>query len=201
MDPITADEVRPRAERGPAHPLQEPRLAADDERDRERRERVGGHPVPEQADQEVGGRVHPLDRLVPVHRADEDEQQDREEEAEECRLAVPPEEELLHAELVQVEPHSTASSLRQLEVDVLEAPAVHLEPFQLDALRQRLRRQLVQDPRRLLGGDDDLACRCGGSGSPQRRARREAPAGEPVPTISPPRRMATRSASCCASSM
>ena len=34
---------------------------------------------------------------------------------------------------------------------------MHLEALQLDALGEGLGRQLVQDARRLLGGDDDLA--------------------------------------------
>src|SRR4029453_611658 len=45
----------------------------------------------------------------------------------------------------------------QLEIDVLEAPAVYLEPLQLDPLGERLLGELVEDAGRLLGCDDDLA--------------------------------------------
>ena len=102
-------EVEPGAERRAAHALQQAGLAAHDERDRERGEGVRGDAVAEEADQEEGRGVHALDRLVAVDRPDEDEQEDREEKAEEGGLPVPPEEQLLHAELVEEEPHSPSS--------------------------------------------------------------------------------------------
>ena len=82
----------------------------------------------------------------------------------------------------------------QLEVDVLERAAAHLEPLELLAARRAPRGQLVQDAGRLVVLEDDLARRRGGSGS--RRARRPARSsrGEPVATMRPSRRIASRSA-------
>ena len=110
---------------------------------------------------------------VAVDRAEQDEDEDREEEGEERELAAAPVE---RAARRGAGAGSSLTRLRrlvgQLEVDLFERRPAHLEALQLDAARERLGRQLVQDARRLRRLDDDLARRRGGSGS---RSRRVAP--------------------------
>ena len=57
-------------------------------------------------------------------------------------------------ELVREDPH-VRLLVDELEVDVLERRAPHLDPLELAALRERGRGQLVERPRRLLGLEDD----------------------------------------------
>src|SRR3954471_11286109 len=45
---------------------------------------------------------------------------------------------------------------RQLQIQVLERAAAHLDVLELEALGERLAGQLVEDARRLVGGDDEL---------------------------------------------
>src|SRR5919106_1923381 len=192
-------EVGPGAERRPAHALQEPRLAPDHERDRQARESRRSQAVAEEARDEVGGRVHTLDRVVAVHGAEQDEEDDREEEAEERGLAVPPEEELLRAKLVQEEPHSpssrvnsryTSSSVRRCTSRPSSStPSASACP--VSSCRTRVGSSVS-----ITTSSPFLRKRISTAAWAARRSR-----GEPVPTIWPPARIATRSARRCASSM
>jgi hypothetical protein len=102
-------EVGRGAERRPAHSLQESGLAANDERDGQARESRGGHAIAEQADEQIRRGADAFDRLVAVHGTEQHEQDDREQEAEEGGLAVPPEETLLRPQLVQEQCHACSS--------------------------------------------------------------------------------------------
>src|SRR5205823_10324363 len=90
-------------------PLQDPVLAAVDERDRRPREgRVRGA-VPKHPDEQHARGLVAVD-LARVDRAEEHEEEQREAEDEEGGLAAPPEDELLEAELMQEQLHAGSGS-------------------------------------------------------------------------------------------
>ena len=147
-------EVGARRQRRRADPLQDPVLAADHERDRHSREAgVRGAVAEHPREQHLDRRVALVGRLVAVERAEEEEEHQWEDEDEAGRLAVPPEDELLRAQLVCEDAHGAL--VDELEIDVLEGRAPHLDLLELASLRERGGRQLVERPRRLFGLEHD----------------------------------------------
>ena len=110
------DEDREQVGRGwqrrRADPLQHAALPADHHGDREPGERGRGDAVADHPRLEEGRGFDVLlgDDAVAVDRAEDQEEEDRQEEREERRLAVPPEQQLLGADLTQEQPHSPVSS-------------------------------------------------------------------------------------------
>ena len=128
-----------------------------------------GAAVAEHPDEEHVDRRLAVDRLA-VDRPEQEEQHWREHEDEHRRLAVPPEEPLLHPHLVAEQgerppeadresaPRALCPSTCELiggllvdeaEVDVLERRPPDLEPFELATCGERRGRQLGEDPGRL----------------------------------------------------
>ena len=100
------------------------------------------------------------------------------------------------AQLVEEELTLGSSSLDEREVDLFERRPPHLEPLELLAARERVRRQLVRARASARSCARGSPRRSGGSGSRPRGRRSSARAASRCVTICPSRRTATRSASC-----
>ena len=92
-------------------PLEQSRLAAEDEQDRQAGEGGRRPAVPDHPGHQVEVAVGPVDVLFTVRRAEDQEEDDGEEEREERQLAAAPEQSLLGPELVRQELHSAGSSV------------------------------------------------------------------------------------------
>ena len=102
-------EVDAGRERSRAQPFQDPVLASDHERDRHACEaRVGGAVADHPDEQDIAGGIA-VDLAV-VERPEQDEEHHREDEDEDRRLAIAPEDQLLGLQLVKEQPHASPSS-------------------------------------------------------------------------------------------
>ena len=98
-------EVRGGRQRRGPDPLEDPELSPRDQDQRESGERRVGRTVAEHPRQQCPGRRTSIDAAV-VDRRQQRKQQQWEEEDEHCRLAAPPEDELIPAQLMEEQPHA-----------------------------------------------------------------------------------------------